>query len=281
MLDRRNVPLTDLVSFRLAGTANRVITVSSPDELQAALRAFPQAIVMGKGSNSLIDPDHLTLPILRLGPDFLPVRREGHTLWAHGGLSIQALHQHLVDEGLSGLEFCAGVPATVGGMTVMNFGCWDQDVSQIITAVRAMDRSGNLHVLDNGACAFGYRSSLFQSGDLIVMETAFALIPRDNIREAIQANIRMRLAKQPLRQPTFGSTFKNPPGFFAAKLIDAAGLKGYTYKNVQVSPLHANFLVNLGNATYANTVAVIRHIQHCVFEQSGIRLEPEVRLIHD
>ncbi len=194
---------------------------------------------------------------------------------------MKRLQDAAIMSGLSGLEFAAGVPASLGGMVAMNFGCWGTAMSDIVVAVQIVDERGAVRWISASEAEFTYRNSVFHSKKWIVIAAELALTSKDpaDIRAAVNRNIQTRLDKQPLRDRTFGSIFKNPRGHFAGQLIEQCGLRGHCWGDIQLSDRHGNFMLNMGNASFLDAVSVIRTIQSIVRSQTGINLEPEVQLI--
>ncbi len=184
------------------------------------------------------------------------------------------------EAGLSGLEFASGIPGTVGGGVIMNAGAYGGEMSQRVSGVTVLSREGEIRTLSAEEMAFGYRRSALQDGEDIVIRTEF-LLERgepEEIRAKMNELNRQRAEKQPLDMPSAGSAFKRPEGAFAAALIDQCGLKGYTVGGAMVSPKHAGFLVNRGDSA-RDFLELMETVQRIVEERTGIRLEPEIRII--
>ena len=182
--------------------------------------------------------------------------------------------------GLSGMEFAHGIPGSIGGGVYMNAGAYGGEICQICRSVEVMDTQGNIRTLTNEEMGFSYRHSILEEQDLIVISAVFALTPApaEEIRENMKVLMGKRSASQPLDLPSAGSAFKRPVGGYAAALIDEAGLKGYQVGNAAISTKHAGFAVNLGGATAEDVKNLLQQVSDKVFEKSGIRLEPEVRI---
>jgi UDP-N-acetylmuramate dehydrogenase len=187
----------------------------------------------------------------------------------------------LLTHELTGLEFSAGVPASVGGMIAMNFGCWGQEICDDVLRIKIVTPEGESRWISKDEAQFGYRSSIFQQEPWIITQVQFQLkkAKPEDIKTKQLDNIALRLEKQPLREKTFGSTFKNPEGHFAGQLIEDAGYKGVPKGAVMFSPRHANFLVNQGGGTFAAAVELISEVQNSVWEKNKIKLETEVKII--
>ena len=182
--------------------------------------------------------------------------------------------------GLSGLEFAHGIPGCVGGGVYMNAGAYGGEICQVAESVEYMDFDGNIRHLTNEEMHFSYRHSILEEEGGIVISTTFALVPgdRDEIRGRMKELMGKRSASQPLDLPSAGSAFKRPVGGYAAALIDQAGLKGYQVGGAAISTKHAGFAVNVGGATSEDVQNLLRQVSDSVFEKTGIRLEPEVRI---
>lgn len=272
--------LSQLLTFQLAGSVPRATEFDCIEEAVAwhATRSDTPSLILGRGSNTLLNPD-TPIEVVRLSPTASPITRTGHHVIFPAGLPTKKMLDVSIEMGLSGLEFAAGVPASLGGMVAMNFGCWGQCMADLVTRIQVIDHQKVAWWPVQDA-QFEYRSSVFQSG-IMVVAAELQLVSGDphQIKTASQQAIQRRLATQPLRHKTFGSIFKNPPGHHAAQLLESAGLKGQRWGDIELSAQHANFLVNHGHATYQDTVAVITHLIDTVAQHHGIILQPEVRLI--
>ena len=182
---------------------------------------------------------------------------------------------------MAGLEFASGIPGSVGGAVVMNAGAYGGEMAQVVTDVTVLDRAGEFHTIPAAECGFGYRQSVFSSGEYLVLSARFALT--EDSPEAIRARMddlaARRKEKQPLEYPSAGSMFKRPAGHFAAALIDQCGLKGFSVGGAQVSEKHAGFVVNRGGATCADVLALVDQVKARVQTQTGVELEMEVRVL--
>ena len=184
-------------------------------------------------------------------------------------------------EGLSGLEFASGIPGTVGGALVMNAGAYGGEMKDVASRVTVLTAEGTIREYTKEEMAFGYRRSRLTEEESIVLEAEFALRPgrTEEIRARMEELKEQRVAKQPLEYASAGSTFKRPEGYFAGKLIQDAGLRGYQVGGAQVSEKHCGFVINRGGATCADVLTLITEVQRRVFEQTGIQLEPEIKML--
>ncbi len=252
----------------------------------ADAQAFSKAnsapyFVLGKGSNTVINPDSPIQTYVQISPDLLPLSHSGTILTASAGTRVNQLTKYCVQHGLAGFEFAAGVPASLGGMVTMNFGCWGRELCDFLISIQVVDHAGDVHTIPLADLEMTYRSSRVMRERWIVLSATVQLsasTPAD-VHAKTDDAIQTRLAKQPLRGRTFGSTFKNPPNEFAARLIESAGLKGFEKNGVQISDKHANFLINTGGATFQALQDMLALIEETVAKQHGVRLEREVRLV--
>ncbi len=277
------VPMSECTTLRLGGPADLMAEPATEEELalclrEAAARGVPVTVV-GRGSNLLVRDGGirgLVIRTLRLKA----LRREGLRIHAQGGATLYETARLAAQSGLRGLAFAAGIPGTVGGGVLMNAGAYGGELCQVTAEAAGFTLAGEPFTFSGPEMAFGYRRSRLQEMDAVVTRAVFAL--EEGNREAIEAEMaelnRKRAEKQPLSQPSAGSTFKRPEGHFAAALIDQCGLKGFSVGGAQVSEKHAGFLVNLGG-TAADFEALMLHVSRVVFEETGVRLEPEVRIL--
>lgn len=280
MLHTKNVNFKDLTSFQYQGIAPNVIMFKSLSKLKEFIKEKTPYLILGKGSNSIVKPNSGKKPIIRLSNELFGTVIKNNQLTVSAGTAITRLMAICQKEGLSGCEFCAGVPATVGGMVTMNFGCWGQSIADIIDTVHILNENGEEKWLTHKELEFSYRHSIIQEQDWIVLQATFKLNQKDpsDVTALVKKNIQERLTKQPLRERTFGSIFKNPKGDYAARLIEASGLKGFVFKSVKISEKHANFMVNLNDATYEDIIEFIALIKTEVKAKQGVDLKCEVHI---
>ena len=238
--------------------------------------------IFGKGSNLLCSDDAFHGVILCLDRYLNNFYFEADgTLVAEAGCSIILLAQEAMRRSLSGLEFASGIPGTLGGTVSMNAGAYEKEMKDIVNSVRILTQEGEIKEISNAEMAFGYRTSAVLKNNWIVLGATLQLQQDDPVE--IQARIddftHRRRTRQPLEYASAGSTFKRPEGFFAAKLIDDAGMKGYSVGDAQVSEKHAGFVVNKGKASAEDVLVLMSRIQAAVKEKFGVDLKPEVRII--
>lgn len=280
-----NEPMSAHTSFRIGGPARLFASPSCAEEAAELLRLCREAgtepLVIGNGTNLLVADEELDAVVLRIGEDMSAVEPLGEgRIRAGAGVPLARLAQRAQALGLSGMETLSGIPGTLGGAVVMNAGAYGGEIKDVAVEADYVGRDGCC-TLRGAELDFGYRRSAFSGGDALVTGAILALTPEDP--EKILLKMRelseKRRASQPLDIPSAGSTFKRPVGGYAAALIDQAGLKGFSVGGAQVSPKHAGFVVNVGGATFADVTALMEQIQARVYETSGVRLEPEVKII--
>ena len=278
-------PLAPYTAFRVGGPAELLATVTSAEALaQAVVAARAHSVpcrVLGAGSNVLVSDAGLRGLVLlnrarstAFGPDHVR---------AESGTSFSTLARHCISRGLAGLEWAVGIPGTVGGAVVGNAGAWGGDVASVLVEARVLGADGQVGVWPARRFDFSYRSSALKGApglQAVVLEAAFALAPGD--RQALEARVAEIAARRKASQPagaTCGSVFKNPPGDYAGRLVEAAGLKGVRRGGAMITTAHANFVVNQGGATAADVKALIDLARGAVEEQFGISLELEIELL--
>ena len=278
-------PMSAHTSFRIGGAAELMAFPKSAEELSALLRdaadfGCPVAI-LGAGTNVLapdagIDGLVICLKDAMDGITLLECNR----IRVFAGVTMTRAAIFAANHGLSGMEFAHGIPDTIGGGVYMNAGAYGGEICQICESVDVMDTSGNLRTLSGSEMEFSYRHSRLEMEGGIVISAVFQLAPAvpESIKEKMRELQAKRSASQPLDKPSAGSAFKRPAQGYAAALIDQAGLKGYRIGDAAISEKHAGFAVNLGNATAADVRELLARVSDIVFEKSGIRLEPEVRI---
>jgi UDP-N-acetylmuramate dehydrogenase len=237
---------------------------------------------MGNGSNLLVSDKGYRGLILKLGEDFSSILlEEEEYVTAQAGVLLSKLANVVARGGLTGFEFAAGIPGTLGGAVTMNAGAYDGEMKQCITGAKVMDEEGNIHILNKDDLELEYRSSILQKENYILLEAEMKLSVGNvqEILEKIHQLNSLRREKQPLDQYSAGSTFKRPQGYFAGKLISDAGLRGYQVGDAAVSEKHCGFVINKGNATAKDFLAVITDVSDKVRDKFGILLEPEIKYL--
>lgn len=278
-------PLAAHTTFRIGGPAQWLVLPRTESEV-AAVVALCRAHdvpwrVLGLGSNVLAPDGGLPGVTLKLAENFSAVEvLSGGLVRAQAGATNEAVAEAALAAGLAGYEFASGIPGTVGGAAIMNAGAYEGQFSDVAVEVHCLTAEGKPVTLAAPEAAWGYRTSRMMHEGMVVLSATLQL--RADASEAIAARMadltQRREEKQPLDMPSAGSTFKRPEGHFAGKLIQDAGLQGLSVGGAQVSTKHAGFVVNIGNATAADVLALIAEVQRRVREASGVSLAPEVRL---
>ena len=280
-----NEPMKNHTTFRAGGCADYLVEPESVDAVREIVRLCCQEnvpyYVVGNGSNLLVSDKGYHGVILHLYKNMSDFEISGNHLKAQAGALLVRVAKMAAKEGLSGLEFASGIPGTIGGAMVMNAGAYGGEIKDVVTKVRVLLPDGTIRDYTGEEMAFGYRKSRVIEEQGIVLEAEMELKADDP--EAIAARMEAlrekRVAKQPLEYASAGSTFKRPEGYFAGKLIEDAGLRGFSVGDAQVSEKHCGFVINRGNATASEIMELIQEVQKRVYEQSGVRLEPEVKLL--
>ena len=279
-------PLARHTSFRIGGPATRMAFPTSGEQI-VLLTGFAQEcgvtpFLLGNGTNLLVADEGLDTLVIQTGEGLNRIALDGGIITADAGVSLARLGVFAWQHSLTGLEFAHGIPGSLGGGVVMNAGAYGTELAQIVSSVDCVSlHNGKPIHYSADKLDFSYRHSALMDTDVVVTQATLALAPGDPeaIRARMEACARARREKQPLNLPSAGSTFKRPEGHFAAKLIDDCGLRGLTVGGAQVSEKHAGFVVNVGGATARDMLELMRQIEQRVFEQTGVQLEPEVRIL--
>ena len=269
-------------TFRIGGPADCFLQLENEEQLRKVQKYLnlveEPSFILGNGSNLLVSDSGYRGIILQIGQKMSRIRVEGCTVIAQAGARLSQVAKAAYDHGLTGLEFAAGIPGTLGGGVVMNAGAYGGEMSQVVTMVRVVDRMGEVMELDNSTMEFGYRYSTIRRYPFTVTEVTMKLAQGN--REAIRARMKelllRRKDKQPLEYPSAGSTFKRPEGHYAGKLIMEAGLRGFQIGGARVSDKHCGFIINTGKATSEDVKDVIREVQTRVKDLFHVDLEPEI-----
>ena len=278
-------PMSRHTSFRIGGPVEVMAFPKNKEELSEILKVSAlmdlNPAILGAGTNILAPDEGIRGLVICLKDcmDGMEQLDETHIRVA-AGVTMTRAAVFAANLGLSGMEFAHGIPGTVGGGVYMNAGAYGGEICQICESVEVMDMAGNVSIRSNEEMKFSYRHSILEEEQAIVLGATFRLVPAET--EKIKATMKelqgKRSASQPLDLPSAGSAFKRPVGGFAAALIDQAGLKGFAVGNAGISVKHAGFAVNLGGATADEMKQLLAQVSDIVYEKSGIRLEPEVRI---
>lgn len=281
---RENVALAPYTTMRAGGPAALFAEPRNAQQLahvhQWAQEKGLPLLILGNGSNLLIADSGFDGLVIHLGRALSEVSVFANTLTAQAGASLAAAARAAAQASLTGLEFAAGIPGSIGGAVCMNAGAYGGEIAQVIVSARVLTPEG-VRTVSKEELSLGYRSSAVMQNGWVVLEATFELAPGspDEIKATMADLAARRREKQPLQYPSCGSFFKRPVGYYAGALIEQAGLKGYRVGDAQVSEMHAGFVINRGHATSSEIYRLMQEVQRRVQAQFGVTLEPEVRLI--
>lgn len=282
---RREEPLSRHTTFRVGGPAEYLVTpqIAQIPQIVELCRRFEQPLtVIGNGSNLLIADGGLRGVVMEIGKAAAGIRViDEEDLVVSAGSLLSETAAFAAKEGLAGMEFAAGIPGSLGGAVVMNAGAYGGEMKDILSGVRVLTQRGEIRVRPADELELSYRHSRMMDEQDIVLEARLNLTQDSTavIRARMEELRKKRVEKQPLEYPSAGSTFKRPEGYFAGKLIEDAGLRGFRVGDAQVSEKHCGFVINRGAATAAQILELMQEVQRRVREHSGVDLEPEVRLL--
>lgn len=273
-------------SFRVGGPVDYFLVPKNEKEAVALLRLFCEEnepyFVVGRGSNLLVSDDGYRGTVISLDSEFSDINIEGTSIYALAGAPLIKIASMALNNSLTGMEFASGIPGTLGGGITMNAGAYGGELKDIVEYVRLFDKkSGDVVAKSCEEMDFSYRHSIVSSGDYVVLGAKLNLEQGDfdEVKKTMDELKEKRVSKQPLEYPSAGSTFKRPEGFFAGKLIEDSGLRGYRVGGAQVSEKHCGFVINRENATASDIVNLIRDVQNKVYEKFNVMLETEVCLL--
>lgn len=280
-----NEPMSRHTTFRIGGPADYYVTPHSKEEIRDVIQACRQAqipyYILGNGSNLLVGDKGYRGAVIQIFKNFSDIQVEGLEIRAKAGALLSRIAKTAMTNGLTGMEFAAGIPGTLGGAVVMNAGAYGGEMKDILKEAVVLTENGEFLTLTAEELELGYRTSVIAKKRYFVLEAKLAL--RKGASEEIQAIMEdlhgRRVSKQPLEYPSAGSTFKRPAGYFAGKLIMDAGLRGFSVGDAQVSEKHCGFVINKGRATAEDVRNLMDEVIRKVQEASGVTLEPEVKML--
>ena len=280
-----NEPMASHTTFRIGGPADYFVMPQTAEELAEILKLCKEEqtpyFILGNGSNLLVGDKGFRGVVIQLYKNFDGIQIAGTTVTAKAGAMLIRVAKEAAKAGLTGLEFASGIPGTIGGAMVMNAGAYGGEMKDVVTAVTVLTKDGEIKTLTGEEMNFRYRGSVVEDEGYIVLESVMEL--KKGNPEEIQSRIEelslQRKTKQPIEYPSAGSTFKRPEGYFAGKLIQDSGLRGYQVGGAQVSEKHCGFVINAGNATAADVMQLMQDVSDKVNAQFGVTLEPEVKRI--
>ncbi|MDX1915824.1 MAG: UDP-N-acetylmuramate dehydrogenase [Methylophilus sp.] len=280
----KHEPLARYTSWRVGGCADQLFIAERLEDLQDFLQSLPETepiYFIGLGSNLLVRDGGVRGTVIVMHQALNELFMDAGRVYADAGVTCAKLARFCANEAKQGAEFMAGIPGTVGGALAMNAGCYGSETWQIVQQVKTINQAGEVKVRDKSEYQPSYRHVGVPNEKEWFLGAWFALSEGDAKESAqkIKQLLATRLASQPLNLPSAGSTFRNPEGRYAAKLIEESGLKGFIIGGAQVSEKHANFIVNVGNATALDIELLIKHIKEKVLADTGVMLQQEVRVI--
>jgi len=280
-----NELLKNHISFKVGGKADYLIEPSNIEMLIEVINFLKNNklnyFIMGNGSNLLAKDEGYRGIIVKISSKLNNVKIIDNIVEAESGVLLSTLSKLIAENSLEGFEFASGIPGTLGGGIFMNAGAYDGEIKDVIEEVTIIDENGNLQVLNKNELELSYRSSIFQKKDYVILKAKlkFKIGDESEIKSKINELTKKRVSKQPLNLPSAGSTFKRPDGYYAAKLIDDAGLRGMRYKDAMVSEKHCGFIVNVGEANADDILTLIDIVKKTVNDKFSVMLEREVRII--
>ena len=278
-------PMRKHTTFRIGGPADYYIIPHSREELMQVISACKECgeayYILGNGSNLLVGDKGYRGTVIQLLKNFSDITVEDNVIRARSGALLSRIAAKALEHGLTGFEFAAGIPGTLGGAVVMNAGAYGGEMKDVLEEVTVLSRERECIILSRDELDLGYRTSAVAKKNYIALEARIALAPGDKskIRQRMDELKEKRVTKQPLEFASAGSTFKRPEGNFAGKLIMEAGLAGFSVGDAQVSEKHCGFVINRGEASAADVRELMAEVVRRVRESSGITLEPEVKML--
>lgn len=279
--------MSKFTTFKVGGVAENVFVPSSAEEVSELVRCFKEKnsdfFVLGNGSNVVMPDGRIETPIILIGKKMADIEILGDSVAAGAGALLSEFVCAAHRAGLIGMEFAAGIPGSVGGAAYMNAGAFDGEMKDIVEWIEVVCPNGDIEVIRPDCNFFAYRFSGAQVGGRIITKVGFKL--KSGTKEEVESSkermdyiLARRKLLQPLEYPSAGSVFKRPEGYFAGKLIDEAGLKGFRIGGAMVSEKHAGFFINVGGATSKDVNELVKAVADVVYKKDGVRLEPEIML---
>ncbi len=281
-----DVPMKRYTSFKCGGRAALLVTPYSRKSLIGIYdfcRKFSlEPFIFGNGSNLLVSDNGFNGIVIKVGKQIGKIKLlDDETVYCEAGASLKSLCFFALNNSLSGLEFAFGIPGTLGGAVYMNAGAYGGEMKDVLESVECVDNNGDVITIAKDDLGLGYRKSVFTENGYLILAATLKLKKADKteIKSEMDDKLVRRKDKQPLEYPSAGSTFKRPEGHFAGALIEQSGLKGYTVGGAQVSEKHAGFVINKNRATATDIITLIHDVQDKVYDNFGVMLETEVKII--
>lgn len=286
---KENVKVDELMkrhtSFKIGGPADILVAPTSVSDICEIIKLCNREklpiFIMGNGTNLLVSDKGIRGVVIKIYDNLNGYLVNEDCIEAYGGILLSKLSNIALESELAGLEFASGIPGTLGGAVAMNAGAYGGEIKDVVTETEFIDREGNTRVIKEDEHQFGYRTSFIQKQSGIAIRSVIKLKKGDrtSIKVSIDDLTGRRQDKQPLEMPSAGSVFKRPEGYFAGKLIEDCGLRGYTIGGAQVSNKHCGFIVNTGEATSKDVMDLVRHIQKTVKTKFDVELQTEIRVV--
>ena len=282
---KTNEPMKNHTSFKIGGPADFFVTPCSVYSLCEVIKLCNNEklpiFIMGNGTNLLVSDKGIRGVVVKIYDNLSDFHVKEDCIEAYGGILLSKLSDIALENGLTGFEFASGIPGTLGGAVAMNAGAYGGEMKDVVVETEYIDKEGNIKIVRGEEHQFGYRTSFIQKQSGIAVKSLIKLKKGDksSIKALIDDLTARRRDKQPLEMPSAGSVFKRPEGYFAGKLIEDCGLRGYSIGDAQVSEKHCGFIVNKGNATAKDILDLIRHIQKTVKDKFSVDLQTEVRIV--
>lgn len=280
-----NEPMKNHTSFRVGGLADVLVKPKSEEEIINLIKYLKENsipyFVMGNGSNLLVKDGGIRGVVIKISKEFSCFKIDRNKIFVSAGCMLSVIGKALLKEGLTGFEFASGIPGTIGGALTMNAGAYGGEMKDIVKEVKVIDENGDIKILTNEEMEFSYRKSILNRKNYVILSATLELNKGniDEIKDTMNEITKKRVTNQPLNMPSAGSTFKRPEGYFAAKLIEDAGLKGLTLRGAQVSDKHSGFIINNGDATAKDLLNLMYIVKNIVKSKFNIQLEEEVKII--
>lgn len=277
-------PMSKHTTFRIGGCADIFVTPENDEQILKSVEIAKNNnidyYIVGNGSNLLVRDNGFRGVIIQIYKSYSNIEVNGNVITAQAGALLSSVAKTAFSNSLTGMECLSGIPGTIGGAVCMNAGAYGAEIKDIITKVKVI-RNNEITIISNVEADFGYRHSKIMDEGIIVLEAEIKLEKGNSyeIKKKMTELMTKRNEKQPVELPSAGSTFKRPEGYFAGKLIDDSGLRGYSVGQAQVSPKHCGFVVNNGGATAKEVLTLIDNVSDIVMDKFGVKLEPEVRII--
>ncbi len=282
---RLNEPMSKHTSFKIGGPADILCIPESTDEVIKLIDYFKKSsinfIIIGNGSNLLVSDLGIEGAVIKIGSAMSSIDVNGEEMTVEAGALLSKTANVALSHSLTGIEAISGIPGTIGGAIYMNAGAYGTEIKDVIKEATFVDENGDIKTYLGNDLGLEYRKSIFTDKNNIILSCVLSLKKGDKeeISQKMKEYTKQRTSKQPLSYPSAGSTFKRPKGYFAAKLIEDCGLKGYSIGGAKISELHAGFIINYNNATTKDVLDLIEYTKEKVFEKFGVKLEPEVKII--